>query len=387
MSHVSLLYSTGKFLYGLWAGIRFRVKREGFEKLSGLKPPYIIYSNHVHIQDVLLLGTYWPEQICFVTGAHLFDHKILGHCLKRIKAISKAQGHADLETITGIRHALEDNNVVAIFPEGTRTWDGNTRPVPISAAKLIRIFKVPVVFVNFIGGYRAKPRWSEAERKVPLTLKVRSVWMPEEFANEKADKILEHIQQELWVSDEQWTEHPAESRHLAEGLERAVYFCPACGSISELETEGCTVRCRKCGASSVMDGFGHLSGKLGTETVSEWMKSDREKIRSDLKEKKLAPFPEDKCIFFREGRDKLGKGKLAKNCRISADSQKLVITHSGGSPYVFSWDDVESLIVAMKQTLEFYVNGKLYRARISSDANAIKYADLFDAVVSERSEN
>ena len=88
-----------------------------------------------------------------------------------VQAIPKAQGKSDIETIRDISSALKGGGIVGLFPEGTRTWDGKMMDITSATAKLVRLFKVPTVFINIEGGFSKKPRWSHTERKGKVYLK------------------------------------------------------------------------------------------------------------------------------------------------------------------------------------------------------------------------
>ncbi len=70
-----------------------------------------------------------------------------------IGAISKQQGRSDLFTIRAISESLKQGDIVGVFPEGTRTWDGEPAGFDEAIAKLVKIFKVPpIVLINLEGG-------------------------------------------------------------------------------------------------------------------------------------------------------------------------------------------------------------------------------------------
>lgn len=68
---------------------------------------------------------------------------------------------------------LAGGEVVALFPEGERSWTGvSTDPVAASAKFLARL-KVPVFMAEIEGAYDHWPRWGQAPRWRPVTVRLQ----------------------------------------------------------------------------------------------------------------------------------------------------------------------------------------------------------------------
>ena len=121
----------------------------GIEKVLPFKGPAVVFANHTHTNDPFFISAMYPYTIRWVAGSYLFKMKGVGFLLRNlVHAIPKVQGRSDLETIRNISRALKEGDIVGLFPEGTRSWDGEMMDITGATAKLVRIFKVPVVFVH-----------------------------------------------------------------------------------------------------------------------------------------------------------------------------------------------------------------------------------------------
>ena len=82
---------------------------------------------------------------------------------------------------------LRSGHLLLMFPEGTRTRDGELQPIRGGFRLLVRRARVPVVPVAVDGGYRAWPRW----RLLPVPAQVRVIYgrrIPAEEFNDLSDE-------------------------------------------------------------------------------------------------------------------------------------------------------------------------------------------------------
>lgn len=107
-----------------FAGIK--VKTKGLENLpkSG---PLIVASNHQSLMDIFIMLAWVPFFFRFVVKKELFKIPLMGWYMKRagylpIDRQAAMKAHQTLETA---KMLLEQGEVVLIFPEGTRSPDGN----------------------------------------------------------------------------------------------------------------------------------------------------------------------------------------------------------------------------------------------------------------------
>ena len=63
----------------------------------------------------------------------------------------------------------------------------------------------------------------------------------------------------------------------ADGLERSVFTCPACGAFGTLKSKGDSIGC-SCGFNLRMEDTGFFEEGGPFETVADWEESDRKKL-------------------------------------------------------------------------------------------------------------
>lgn len=101
----------------------YRVKvtgREHFPKEGGV----LICANHIDNLDPPVVGMTSPRDIHFMAKAELFQAPILKGILPKINAFPVKRGMSDREALRQGLGLLKDGRVLGLFPEGTRSKNG-----------------------------------------------------------------------------------------------------------------------------------------------------------------------------------------------------------------------------------------------------------------------
>ena len=380
-----------KLTYGNYLKRRYRISSYGIEDVVPYKGPAIVFGNHTHTLDPFFISAVYPYTIRWVAGSYLFKMKGLSFLLRHlVKAMPKVQGRSDLETIRSISRALKQGDIVGLFPEGTRSWDGEMMDITAATAKLVRMFKVPVVFTHFEGGFLNKPRWSDTERQGPVSVRVVRVLTPEEISKMTLPEITAVTAECLSFSTDEWEDEarvPYPSPTLAEGSERLFYLCPKCGRFSTIHSHGRIAECTSCGFSVEFDEYGRISSSdpsISWTKLSEWHSWEKGKLADILSLSDGARIFSDRGILFQiPGRKKLRT--VSEAFDVSASSDRLRFSFDRPfdfdgrsiSELEFPLSSIESMIINAKQTIEFYADGKQYRFRTALDRSPLKYQELY----------
>ncbi|HVN83610.1 MAG TPA: lysophospholipid acyltransferase family protein [Candidatus Binatia bacterium] len=121
------------------------VHLRGLEHLTG--GPYIYAPNHQSHFDIAALLGYLPGNNRFAAKKEMFDEPILGAVLRTMGMIPIDRDNP-LEAIDRLNRLKDEHYSTIIFPEGTRSRDGNLLPFkkgPFVAAIHLGLPIVPVV--------------------------------------------------------------------------------------------------------------------------------------------------------------------------------------------------------------------------------------------------
>ena len=345
--------------------------------------PYLFLLNHTEILDPIMVTAVMPRHIRWVAGAYLFKNKFLHKVIGEwCTAIPKQQGRSDLSMVKNIQKALKEGDSVGLFPEGTRTWDGEMMPINyVPLAKMVRYFKVPVLFVHLEGGFAHHPRWADYKRKGKVTVNVKYHLSAEQIASMDLQTLQDTIKEYIRFSNDEWkqtVDYSYVSDQRAEGAQRLLYMCPKCRAVDSLKTVGNRITCSKCNTASVLDNNDNLTSvEVPFTRLSEWHSWEAGEIA------KLPSLPEERGVLFQKGDSndegeletiskditvKLENGILKVDCRLS-------LGRTGH--YDLPLSKVTSLILNAKQTMELFCEDVLYRIRLLPDSSSLKYHEYY----------
>ncbi|NTW99955.1 MAG: 1-acyl-sn-glycerol-3-phosphate acyltransferase, partial [Geobacteraceae bacterium] len=121
--------------------------------------PVIFMSNHQSNFDILSLLAAMPRQIHWVAKKELFDIPVFGPSMRRggYIPLDRSDGRKALQSMDEAAATIHQGKSVVLFPEGTRTQDGNLLPFKRGGFILARKAAVPVVPVTINGSGRVNP--------------------------------------------------------------------------------------------------------------------------------------------------------------------------------------------------------------------------------------
>lgn len=166
-----MLYKIGRLICRAVFRAFFRYSvtgKENVPKSGGV----MLVANHASYLDPPLLGSAVDRMVHFVAKAELFKIPVLGWALPRVGAFPVSRGAADRSAIRRAIELLEAGEVVAIFPEGTRTKTGELLPPQRGAAMIALRTGVPVVPVGLVGTFRGVrwKGWRPAFNRISVTI-------------------------------------------------------------------------------------------------------------------------------------------------------------------------------------------------------------------------
>lgn len=160
------LYRAAWLTFHVFFGLYLRWKVYNRERVPRTGP-VILAANHASYLDPPLVGTALPRGIYYLARQSLFRFPILGAALRRVDAIpvDRDAGAAGLKTI--LDHLFKGAAII-LFPEGTRSPDGNFLPARSGIGLAVIKSEAPVIPVRIFGSNRAwgRPHRLPRPRKV-----------------------------------------------------------------------------------------------------------------------------------------------------------------------------------------------------------------------------
>lgn len=126
----------------------YRVRKTGLEKIPD-HGPAILICNHVSFVDALVLAGCVRRPIRFVMYYRIFELPLLSFIFKTANAIPIAAKHENRtmmeRAFDEVSNALQQGELVCIFPEGKITEDGETGPFKPGITRILQRDPVPVI--------------------------------------------------------------------------------------------------------------------------------------------------------------------------------------------------------------------------------------------------
>jgi 1-acyl-sn-glycerol-3-phosphate acyltransferase len=149
----------------LWASASLKVSGvsvglEGSENLS--HPPYLLMANHQSALDIAVLLAAMPVSFKFIAKRELFLIPFFGWAIRKAGYISidRDNPREALKAIEEAAKKMSEGTTVLIFPEGTRSRDGNLQPFMKGAFSLATRAAVPILPLAIKGSYALQPTGS-----------------------------------------------------------------------------------------------------------------------------------------------------------------------------------------------------------------------------------
>lgn len=284
-----------KFSYRLVYYVAKRVTKKKYsfttDRVPKVGEPYIMISNHTTEEDMLFAGLASKRHMYYVCGEHLLRNKTYGKLLRvLINPIPLPKGGASLEAVKEMIKRIKQGYNVCLFPEGKRSFHGETIPASLALGKLVKKTGGALVTYKVIGGYFTYPRWArQHQRTGHVEGKVMGVYSSEELKKMTAQEVTDIINRDTYENayetqrEKNWDYIGTDK---AKGMEHVLFMCPKCGGMDTIQTEGDSFHCTKCGMKGVYNDKGFLEGEcLPYDNVLEWMRWEEPQFDKYVEEK------------------------------------------------------------------------------------------------------
>ncbi len=134
--------------------------------------PVILAMNHESYLDPPFAGIACRRAIYFLARKSLLDVPVLGWVLPKLNVIPVDQEGGDRSALKALIRTLRANHGALVFPEGSRTLDGQLQPPQPGLGFVIAKTLAPVVPMRIFGAHQALPRGGGKLRFCPITIVV-----------------------------------------------------------------------------------------------------------------------------------------------------------------------------------------------------------------------
>jgi 1-acyl-sn-glycerol-3-phosphate acyltransferase len=156
----------------------------------------ILVANHTSFLDSFLIGIPLRRPVNFVARSTLFL-PILGFLIRSLGGFPIQRDGMGASGLKETLRRLRGGGIVTLFPEGTRSPDGELMALKPGIAALVSRANVPVVPAGIAGAFEAWPRSSLFPVPHPIRIHYGPLIEPKEFAGLDPHAVTALIQDRL----------------------------------------------------------------------------------------------------------------------------------------------------------------------------------------------
>jgi len=157
----------------------------------------LVCANHQSHFDPPLVGMTCSRRMNYLARDTLFNVPGLKQLIQFLDAIPIDREGGGLAGLKETLRRLKAGELVLIFPEGTRTHDGEVAPLKPGFIAVARRSKVPLIPVGLDGAYQAWPRTSKLPSLARLAVVIGEPITPDQIAELTDEDLLAELEQRM----------------------------------------------------------------------------------------------------------------------------------------------------------------------------------------------
>ncbi len=178
---------------GALAIIFLRLKRRGTGNWPDSELGGLVCSNHQSFMDPVLVGLAYPQRMNYLARQSLFEIPVLRFLMHSLDATPIQREGMGIGGIKETLRRLKRQEMVLMFPEGTRTPNGDLQDFKPGFLALVRRSKVPVIPVAIDGAFASWPRDRRLPRPAKVTVTVGPPILAQDYATMSDDELLNEL--------------------------------------------------------------------------------------------------------------------------------------------------------------------------------------------------
>lgn len=150
--------------------------------------PFLLVCNHASFIDPPAFAAACPRELHFFARKTLWKG-LLAPIITSLNSIPiDRDGEGDLQAFRRVFDVLDKGGALLVFPEGTRTRDGNLQPAKKGIAMMACRARVPVIPARVFGSYEVLSRHRKFPNlRQPMHVSFGPALLPDEFDPGKSD--------------------------------------------------------------------------------------------------------------------------------------------------------------------------------------------------------
>jgi 1-acyl-sn-glycerol-3-phosphate acyltransferase len=149
--------------------VMFSLRTEGQHHLD-VKGGGMLLSTHQSLLDPVLVGMIANRRLNYLARKTLFKNVIFGFVIGLLDAIEIDRERGGLAGLREMLKRLQKGELVLLFPEGTRTPDGEIGVLKPGFIPVARRSQVPLMPIAVVGAYDCLPKGTKIPTRSPIAV-------------------------------------------------------------------------------------------------------------------------------------------------------------------------------------------------------------------------
>jgi len=154
----------------------------------------LLVANHQSYLDPIAIAVQLKRPVSYLAKSELFENRFLDWLIRKLHALPVRQGQGDVGAVKEVIRRLGEGAMLNIYPEGSRTEDGEIAKLEKGVALIIRKVNVPVIPVAIDGSFDAWRKDWMIFRPHPIRVKFGK---PIDFHDKTAGQIVRQLEAEM----------------------------------------------------------------------------------------------------------------------------------------------------------------------------------------------
>ncbi len=161
-------YRLARFICKIICLVLFQMTGRGRRNVYKIKGG-IFAVNHTSFLDPMAAGSFCPRPLFYLARQTLTKNGFLKFVLPRVNVMLFNRDEPEIGIFKKVIKLLRQGRLMLMFPEGTRSLDGNLQPAKNGVGLLALKARVPIIPVYVSGTHKALPK----QAKFPRLYKIR----------------------------------------------------------------------------------------------------------------------------------------------------------------------------------------------------------------------
>ena len=275
-------------------GTPSKIDKKELDAVIPKDEPCLILMNHTCFTDMeIAYQTLYPRAFNIVCSNDGFIGfwGIMGWLMRRIGCFSTQKFVTDFRLVQDMEYCFKTlKTSVLMYPEAGYSFDGTATTLPRKFGVLLKKFGVPVVMIETSGLYLRNPLYNELQIRKDQKISTRAyvLFTKEDIKNKTVKELSDGVDAAFGFDHFRWqldngVEVTQDFR--ADGLDRILYKCTACGTEGKMEGRGTGLTCTRCGKHWELKTNGQLEAADGNTEIAhipDWFRWEREQVRQEI---------------------------------------------------------------------------------------------------------